>query len=275
MGRHCLDLSGQKFGKLTAIKVVEHGGAHNPVKWLCQCECGNEKVVSSQSLVRGIVKDCGCGVKNRLVGRRFGRLTVLSSTDRRTNGASREIIWKCKCDCGNIAYVATNNLMAKKCKTLSCGCLRKEKTTKHNLSHTKIYKALVAIKGRCKNTKDKNYFRYGGRGITVCKEWDGENGFENFYKWSIENGYEDGLTIDRIDNNKGYSPDNCRWASQKVQMNNTRRNRIIEIDGVSHSLSEWCEITGISKGTIRDRLNRGWDEKSAITKPVAKNGARK
>lgn len=275
MGRKPIDLTGQKFGKLTAIKIVEHGGSHKPVKWLCRCDCGNEKNVDSQLLRRGLVTDCGCKTKGRLIGKRFGRLVVLEYTELGKKTKCGDIVWKCLCDCGNITYVATNNLETKRSKTLSCGCLRKEKATKHNLSHTKIYKTLVAIKCRCKNKNNKNYLRYGGRGITICEEWDGENGFENFYKWSIENGYRDGLTIDRIDNHKGYSPDNCRWTTQKIQMNNTRRNRIIEIDGISHSVTEWSEITGISARTISDRLCRGLDERSAVTKPVKKMGAHK
>lgn len=137
MGRPPIDISGEKFGSLTAIRIVERGGSHKPVKWLCKCDCGKEKVVDSQLLRNGIMKDCGCHVTNRLVGQRFGRLTVLEPTDRRMCG---DIVWKCKCDCGNITYVATCNLMAKRSFTASCGCMRKEKATKHGLSKTKIYK---------------------------------------------------------------------------------------------------------------------------------------
>lgn len=266
MGRKPIDITGNKFGKLTAIKIVEHGGNHKPVKWLCECECGNTKIVDSQLLRRGYITDCGCKIKNRLIGKRFGRLTVLSNTGKYQ---SSHVIWLCKCDCGKLTEVMTTNLsLTRKNATLSCGCMRKEKNTKHNLSNTKIYKTLVAIKGRCKNPKDPNYHRYGGRGIKICEEWDNENGFENFYKWSMENGYKEGLSIDRKDNNKGYSPDNCRWTTQKQQMNNTRHNRYVTINGENRSLTEWAEIKGICIGTIRDRLKRGWSEIDAITKPV-------
>mgnify|MGYP000251181578 CR=1 FL=1 len=273
MGRPPIDLTGKKFGKLTALKIIERGGSHKPVKWLCICDCGGEKIVDSQLLRRGLVTSCGCSVKNRFVGKRFGRLVVLSHTNYGRNTSCGNIIWKCRCDCGNITYVSTNNLISKYSKTLSCGCLRRENSTKHNLSETKIYKTLVAIKGRCKNKNNKNYFRYGGRGITICQEWDGEHGFENFYKWSMENGYADGLTIDRIDNDKGYSPDNCRWVTPKTQMNNTRRNVYIEINGIKKSLTEWAEIYGISIGTVRDRIRRGWSKYDAITKEVRKHAA--
>lgn len=265
MGRPPIDLSGQRFGSLTAISIAEHGGSHKPVKWLCKCDCGGEKIVDSQLLRRGIIKDCGCHVKKRLIGKRFGRLVVLEATDKRISG---DIVWKCKCDCGNITYVSTGNLEAKEHFTASCGCMRIENSTKHNLSKEKLYKKLVAIKGRCKNQKDKNYYRYGGRGITLCEEWDGEHGFENFYKWAIEHGYRDELTIDRIDNNKGYFPENCRWVTQQVQMNNQSGNRFVTIDGETHSLTEWSRIKGINIGTVRDRLKRGWSEYDALMKPV-------
>lgn len=270
MGRPPKDLAGMKFGKLTAIKIIEHGGTHKPVKWLCKCSCGREKIVDSQLLQSKAISDCGCSTIKRLVGRKFGRLTVIDSTAKRDIHTG-SIIWKCQCDCGNIVYVSTSNLESNSNhRTQSCGCLRRENSTKHSLSKTKLYKKLVAIKGRCKNPKNANYFRYGGRGIGLCSDWDGKQGFENFYVWAIAHGYEDGLTIDRIDNNKGYSPDNCRWVTQKLQMNNTRRNRYITIDGETHSLTDWAEIKGISIGTIRDRLKRGWSEYDAIMRAVRK-----
>lgn len=268
MGRPPIDLTNQKFGKLTAKEIVERGGAHKSVKWLCECECGGSKIVDSQLLKRGFITDCGCSTKNRLVGKRVGRLTVVANTGKHQSG---HVVWLCKCDCGNYTEVITSNLNPNRFNaTLSCGCLRKENATKHNLSNTTIYKTLVSIKGRCKNPSSRFYSLYGGRGITLCDEWDGEKGFENFYNWSISNGWKKGLSIDRIDNNKGYSPDNCRWTTQKVQANNTRRNRMITIDGETHSLTEWVEIKGICMGTVADRLKRGWNEIDAIAKPIKK-----
>lgn len=265
MGRKPIDLAGQKFGSLVAIEIVEHGGYHRPVKWLCKCDCGKEKVVDSQLLRRGIIKDCGCHVTERLTGKRFGRLLVLGPTDKRLGS---NIVLKCKCDCGNIAYVATCNLVAKTNPTLSCGCLKRERNTKHGLSKTKLYTTLISMRGRCNNPKNKHYKRYGGRGIALCEEWSGEYGFENFYNWAMSHGYQDDLTIDRIDNDKGYYPENCRWVTQKVQMNNQSRNRLVVIDGEKHSLTEWAEIKGICIGTVRDRLKRGWSEYDSLTKPV-------
>lgn len=266
MGRKPIDISGQKFGKLTAIKIVEHCGAHIPVKWLCICDCGKEKTVDSQLLRRGLITDCGCSVKDRLVGEKIGRLTVIKNSGKKMGG---NIIWECRCDCGKIVEVSSGNLNAsRKNATLSCGCLRREHATKHGLHKTKIYKALNAAKDRCNNPNNSMYKNYGGRGIKVCEEWSNENGYVNFYNWSIANGYSDELSIDRIDNNRGYSPDNCRWASIKVQANNTSRNRYVTINGETKSVSMWAEEYGICIGTVRDRIKRGWSDIDAITKPV-------
>ena len=265
-------LEGQRFGNLVVIGIHERGAYHKNIKWKCKCDCGGEKIVETSSLTRGITKDCGCRARNRLVGKKFGRLTVLEPSYRNGKNASIKG-WKCICECGNITYVDTNNLVAKKSFTASCGCMRKEKATKHNLSGTKIYKALTAIKGRCNNPKDAEYKNYGGRGIGLCEEWSREDGFKNFYDWSIKNGYDEGLTIDRIDNNKGYSPDNCRWTTRKVQQNNRRANRYITIGNETHSLTEWCDIKGIKASTVRDRLKRGWSEYDSIITPIGKKRA--
>lgn len=262
-----IELTGQRFGKLTVLERAGGGGYHKPAKWRCVCDCGREKIVDSQLLRQGIITDCGCKITDRLVGKRFGRLTVIRDSGKRYQN-NCGIIWECRCDCGNTTYVLTGNLTAKRNFTASCGCMKKERFTKHNLYKTKVYEKLNAIRGRCKNPNDRSYFRYGGRGITLCKEWDGPDGFQNFYDWAMSNGYKDGLTIDRIDNDKGYSPDNCRWVTQKVQMNNTRRNRYVVIDGEKHSVSEWARIKGICIGTVRDRLRRGWSEYDAIMKPL-------
>lgn len=267
-----IDLTGQKFGKLTVIELQDHGANHKPAKWRCICECGNEKIVDSQLLRRGIITDCGCKIRNRLVGKRFGMLTVLESSDRRAASKSGGIYWKCKCDCGNIVYVSTNNLVSKYSHTVSCGCHRKSMATKHGKSDTRIYRAWLAIKERCINSKSKAYKYYGGRGISICNEWVGEHGFENFYDWSMNNGYAEDLTIDRIDTNGNYEPSNCRWVTQQVQMNNTRRNHYVEINGETRSLSDWARLYKIDIGTVWSRLARGWSDIDAITIPKIKHG---
>lgn len=119
------------------------------------------------------------------------------------------------------------------------------------------------MKTRCQNSKSKEYDRYGGRGITVCEEW--KNDFMSFYNWAIANGYQEGLTIDRKDNDGNYEPSNCRWITRKEQMNNCSRNHLITIDGETHTIKEWSEITGVPASRITARINvLGWDEKKAV-----------
>lgn len=134
---------------------------------------------------------------------------------------------------------------------------------KINLPHYKrIYKVYDHMRYRCYNINDKEYSWYGGRGITICDEW--LNDFMSFYDWSMNNGYQDNLTIDRIDNNKGYSPINCRWTTRKEQARNTRRNRLITIDGETKCLVEWCEVFNLNYHTVKRRLYRGWKIKKAF-----------
>lgn len=203
-----------------------------------------------------------------LTGRRFGRLIVLERTDShiKKNG-DKQTAFLCRCDCGNVRKVLAYNL--KNGHTTSCGCeaFRKRvaaKTT-HNEAGTRLYRIWTKMKGRCTNPNDPAYKRYGGCGRTLCEEW---KHYERFRDWALANGYADNLSIDRINNEKGYSPDNCRWATPKQQANNTRKNRIIEFNGETHTLSEWGEITKIKPITIAYRLNNGWDVESALTSPV-------
>ena len=145
---------------------------------------------------------------------------------------------------------------------------------KHGLRKHRLYRIWSNMKNRCYNPNTRSYERYGGRGITVCDEW--KNDFMSFYNWSIANGYRDDLTLDRSNNDGNYTPENCRWATQKQQHNNTSLNKVITIEGVSHTMAEWCEITGINYSTARDRINRGhWDPIKAVTTPSNKKFRRK
>jgi hypothetical protein len=119
------------------------------------------------------------------------------------------------------------------------------------------------MRNRCNNINCDHFKDYGGRGIAVCKEWEN---FENFKEWAFKNGYTESLTLDRIDNNMGYSPKNCRWCNRKTQQNNRRNNSCVEINGVTHTLKEWSEIYKINYSTLRGRIRNGWDVVTAITK---------
>lgn len=134
---------------------------------------------------------------------------------------------------------------------------------KHGKANDPLYNICTQMIMRCHNPNNAAYCNYGARGITVCDEWRFDR--TKFVEWAYANGYQKGLSIDRIDNNKGYSPDNCRWASRLTQQNNTRRNRSLTVNGETHNLSEWARIKGISKNTIEKRLRLGWDEERAVT----------
>jgi hypothetical protein len=137
------------------------------------------------------------------------------------------------------------------------------------MSDSRIYREWSGMKARCHCSNDKKYKHYGGRGISVCDEW--KESFEVFMKWSLENGYTDNLTLDRINVNGNYEPGNCRWITHKEQMNNTRSNRFIEFNGTTMTLSQWSKKTGIGVSTIHARLKSGCSVEDALTRQVAKD----
>ena len=135
----------------------------------------------------------------------------------------------------------------------------------HGLSKTRLHRIWHSMYCRCYYPSTNRYKNYGAKGIKVCEEWKHTQGFINFYNWAINNGYSDELTIDRIDNEKDYSPENCRWLTLKEQSNHRTNNRVIEYNGIKHTLSEWCETYNINPVTFSDRLKRGWTLEQALT----------
>lgn len=276
MGR-LMDLTGQRFGRLTVVEMADMHitpKGRNVYMWKCRCDCGNRTIVSTSSLRSGNTKSCGCYHKEKaheanyedLSGKRFGRLVAIEGFKK--NG---EFYWKCKCDCGKQAEVLPQHL--KRNLIRSCGCLRAETSSqinrKHGMKETRLYKAWLDMKARCYNSNDTNYKNYGGRGITVCDEW--KNDFMNFYNWAIANGYRDDLTIDRINVDGNYEPNNCRWATYKEQANNTRANIILEYKGRKQTMAEWAEEIGMNYVTFQRRIkNYKWSVEKAIETPVKK-----
>lgn len=183
-----------------------------------------------------------------LTGKKFGKLTVICRVQ---NNKHNQPQWKCVCDCGNETVVVGQKL--RKGITKSCGCLVHEQKTrlKHGMTGTVLHNRWLNMKSRCYNPKNKRYERYGNRGILVCDEW---MDFKNFYNWAIENGFSEELSLDRIDNNKGYYPDNCRWATPRQQANNTERNRKIMYNGEEKTLSEWCRELNLDYKLIHSRI---------------------
>lgn len=198
-----------------------------------------------------------------LTGQRFDRLAVIGMDD----VDSRKTYWVCQCDCGNIKSVRSDGLISGNVR--SCGCLKKEQDktnfaksecnqkyikTGFKVGGTRLYRIWQGMKRRCYKKSEPCYDRYGGRGITVCDEW--KNDFVAFYNWATNNGYSDELTIDRIDNSKGYSPDNCRWVTQTEQARNRRSNINITIGNSTRTLVEWCEIFDINYSLASSRYQR-------------------
>lgn len=206
---------------------------------------------------------------NDLTGKRFGRWTVLNKTDPfvRKDGKT-ESQYVCKCDCGTIKVRKSKDILG---NSSSCGCYRSEymrKTrTTHGMTNTRLFHIWDSMKERCKIDND-NHKHWAGKGIRVCDEWLGENGFENFRDWSYENGYSDELTIDRIDSNGDYEPSNCRWVDYFAQNNNSSNNVRMECFGETKTISEWSREYGINYSTFYSRIRHGWDiERALLTKP--------
>ena len=272
------DITGQKFGNLTVIEKAEtvkvkHGTV---VKWLCKCDCGNTRIVPGAELRRGNAKHCGCLKVEDLTGQKFNKLTVIKRVENTKNSQTK---WLCKCDCGNTKIVTGTGLRIGHPK--SCGCASYEYVSKAikkiNILDKRLYSILHQMKQRCTNQKLPCYKNYGGRGIKVCKEWSLKEGkgYNNFYNWAMQNGYKDALSIDRIDVNGNYEPNNCRWINNKQQCNNKRNNRRITYNGETHTMMEWSEILNINYNALRTRIKRNfpkelWFYQGKITPTIKK-----
>lgn len=211
-----------------------------------------------------------------LTGQQFTRLKVISFGEhRRSISGTSKRYWVCQCECGNKCMVSTHSLVQR--YTKSCGCLKIEsdkngcKSVTHGKSKTRLYKIWIDMKRRCDDEWRKAYKYYGDRGITYCKEW---KTFEPFYEWAMNNGYKDNLTLDRINNDGDYEPDNCRWVDYFVQANNRSNNHFITYKGRTQTISQWAGEIGLSQSVIRDRLNKlNWSiEKTFETPYLGKQG---
>lgn len=209
------------------------------------------------------------GMQIDLTGRRFGRLVAQSLYGKNKH---RQNVWLCKCDCGRTSKVTAHNLLAG--KTQSCGCLRCGKRI-YGDTHKLLYGVYRQMKKRCLDESCPAYPNYGGRGISVCDEWLQKNGHLSFEKWALENGYERGLTLDRIDNDKGYSPDNCRWVTRKVQSNNKRNNVLITFRGKTQNMTQWAEEYNLVPQVVIGRIQRmHWTIEEALEIVPHKGGVK-
>jgi hypothetical protein len=198
-----------------------------------------------------------------MVGKRFGGWLVLA----RQGSDRRAALWLCQCDRGRKQAITGALLRSgdsKRCKS----CSARKRFKKHGQSFTRLYRIWADMKSRCNNTRLATYRFYGGRGISVCKEW--QDSFESFRDWALSSNYKSDLKLDRTDNSKGYSPGNCRWATSKQQSRNTRTNAMITINGVTRCRSEWAEISGVNYGTIKWRQGHGIQGEMLIEIPTPK-----
>ena len=197
-----------------------------------------------------------------LAGQRFGNWQVKSYAGK---GKYGNPLWECQCDCGSIRKVSEGSLIHG--TSTSCGCSKGTPYSKHRSSNTRLYNIWSKMKCRCGNENDKSYKDYGGRGISVCDEWS--SSFPAFQEWALSHGYQDNLSIDRIDVNGNYCPENCRWATTKEQCNNTRRTIFFEVDGTRKPLTQWAEDTGIPRKELYYRYHHGYSGHDLI-RPVVK-----
>ena len=204
-----------------------------------------------------------------IVGKKINKLTVLDEYLVHKNNRNYTYC-TCKCECGNVVTIIKTNVS--RGVTKSCGCLVKEKTQlinkTHGMTKTRLYAIWKAMKARCNNPKCKEYKWYGARGIRVCTEW--ESDFIAFYEWTKENGYNETLSLDRINVNGNYEPSNCRWVTMKVQERNRRNNVFVTYNGETLTLSEWSEKTGICYPTLKWRYSKGLPLEKVFSKEKLK-----
>lgn len=212
----CMDLTNRKFGRLKAIRRV--GTRGNSPLWLCECDCGNFKEMTTRQLLHGSNQSCGCFFRDR-----------------------------------SLMNWATSKL--------------KKLSYRHGDYGTRLYGIWHGMKTRCLNPNAATFKNYGGRGITVCEEW--KNDYVNFKVWAESNGYEEHLTLERIDNNGDYEPGNCKWITLAAQQLNTRQIKYYSYLGNPYTLRQLSEISGIQMHTIDMRIKKlGWSVEDAVTRPL-------
>lgn len=229
-----IDLTGQTFGRFTVLREGPScfkGAIRKRVRmWLCKCECGNTRLHPSDVLRSGKSSSCGCGKHGGpirdLSNQKFGRLTAIAVRPGRP--PSSQALWLCRCDCGYHCEAPRGALTHG--NTQSCGCLYTETRRtenpawfRHGHAKTRLYQTWLGMRKRCSSPDHASYRYYGGRGIKVWSAWQN---FPTFEKWALSNGYSEGLQIDRIDNDKGYHPSNCRWVTRWEQSINRRCGKL-------------------------------------------------
>lgn len=268
---------GKRFGKLVVLSYIgEEKDKHNNKHWYwkCICDCGKTKAIDQHNLIYGSTKSCGCLKHGAdLTGKVFGRLTVIKESEpqKRKDKKGQKKMWLCQCECGNPHITSQELLVSGSSK--SCGCLvHQEHKNPESMTnkYKRIYRIYRGIINRCCNPTDQHHKYYYDRGITICDEW--RNNSKSFIEWALKNGYADDLTIDRIDVNGNYEPNNCRWVSNKEQQYNKRNTRRYTIYGKEYNMKEIEEIFNVKRVTFYARVTRyGMTPEQAVCKKDFRN----
>lgn len=271
------DLTNMRFGNLVVLEQAEdyiRPNGRSSAAWSCLCDCGNIITVRGDALKHGDKQSCGmqncnCVCTDEVsIGDMFGRLTVIDNHinwNYRKNG-DRDKAVLCECNCENKTRKFINISDLKNGRVKSCGCMLEH----HNMSQTKIYQQWSGMRRRCQSETHSSYKNYGARGISVCNEWD--ESFESFYNWAIQNGFKDGMTIERIDNDGNYSPENCKLIPKSEQSKNRRNCIFLTYDNKTIGLKEWSKISGIKYGTLLKRYHKNADPQYVLKEFILNDG---
>ena len=258
---------GLKYGTFTVVEARRErlNGKKVNIICKCKCSCGNIREMPYSKLNENITcSDCNKNNIYNYKGKTFGGLTIIDIVD------SDKKIVKCKCRCGAISernlYKVASKYPINHCKYCDKDTINKYPTHKRTYKNQRLKHLFYGVVRRCYNPKSKDYKLYGAKGITVCNEWMSD--INNFCEWSLNNGYNENLTLDRIDYTKGYSPENCRWATWKQQQNNRCNNVRYEFNGKLLTVSEISDIVGINYSTLRSRLKNGMSPQEAFSTPL-------
>lgn len=270
-----IEMVGKKFNMLTVVEEVEKNKRGQRM-FKCLCDCGNLIIAEGCMLRKGEVKSCGCLYNSRkvenkkkdIIGKRFGKLVV----KREVGGEKKDTLFECLCDCGKVTVEKWSAIIGGK---KSCGCLHHEQLMKRNTTHggsnDRLYTVWMSMKGRCYDINDAEYKWYGGRGIEVCAEW--RNDYTMFKKFMMECGYDENAkrgecTIERIDVNGNYCPENCCIATIQQQAYNKTNSHLEEYNGEVKTIAEWAKEYNVPYNLVFRRFQRGWTMEEALKKPL-------
>lgn len=277
------DITGEKFGRLTAIKFIRR--EKNKYYWIFKCNCGKEKIINKYQVINGVSKSCGCDNIKDITGQKFGMLTAVKFSKKKKTGGRNRYYWEFVCDCGEkvvrrVDGVTSNNHH----KNKSCGCFVNEvcrkmglNKFKHGMSRSPFYNKWKHLIERCYNKKNKRYSSYGGRGIKVCDRWLEK--FENFrddmyesYLKHVEKDSKSQTSIERVDVDGMYSPENCIWIPMKDQCDNKTTTHYLEWNGKRMNIRQWEKYLGFKRGVISTRINNyNWSIQKALETPLLKH----